>query len=133
MNDNVEKIVSLQSNNGNNNVEVVSKATTDSNYIIANNENNKDNDMEIDLIKIDTGLIVNSNNNIVEFSDAKDRSKIYSKENIKDNDLVVKENDDNDMDTSLTSKPPGEEIFLHNDPNIIPMNNLIHGRFPTDL
>ena len=79
MNDKVEKIVSLQSKNGNNNVEMVSKATTDSNYIIANNENNKDNDMEIDLIAIDTGLIVNSNNNIVESSDVKDRSKMCFK------------------------------------------------------
>ena len=90
MNDNAENIVSLQSKNSNNNFEMVSKATTDSTYIIANNENNKDNDMEIDLIKIVTGLIVNSKNNIVEFSDAKDISKIYSKENIKDNDVVVK-------------------------------------------
>ena len=126
MNDNVEKILSLQSNNGNNNVEMVSKAMTDSNYIIANNEINKGNDMEID-----TGLIVNSNNNIVESSDVKDRSKICSKENIKDNDVVVKDKDDNDMDTSLISKPPGEEVILHNVPNIIPMNNLVHGRFPT--
>ena len=90
MNDKVEKNVSLQSKNGNINVEMVSKATTDSNYIIANNDNNKDNDMGIDLIAIDTGLIVNSNNNIVEFSDAKDRSKICSKDNIKDNDAVDK-------------------------------------------
>ena len=128
MSDNVEKIVFLQSNNCNNNVEMVSKVTTDSNYIIANNKNNKDNDMEID-----TGLIVNSNNNMVESSDVKDRSKMSSKENIKDNDVVVKDNDDNDMDTSVTSKPPGEEVILHNDSNIIPMNNIIHGRFPTDF
>ena len=84
MNDKDEKIVSLQSKISNINVEMVSKAMTDSNYIIANNEINKGNDMEID-----TGLIVNSNNNIVEFSDVKDRSKICSKENIKDNDVVV--------------------------------------------
>ena len=90
INDKVEKIVSLQSKNGNNNVKMVSKATTGNNYIIANNDNNKDNDMENYLIKIDTGLIVNSNNNIVEFSDAKDRSNICSKDNIKDNDMVVK-------------------------------------------
>ena len=92
--------------------------------------------MDIDLITIDTGLIVNSNNNIVEFSDVKDRSKICSKENIKDNDVVVKKNDNNDMDTSLISKPPGVEVFIYandNNPNIIPMNNLIHGRFPTDF
>ena len=90
MNDNAENIVSLQSKNSNNNFEMVSKATTDSTYIIANNENNKDNDMDTDLIAIYTGLIVNSNNNIVEFSDAKDRSNICSKDNIKDNDVVVK-------------------------------------------
>ena len=76
--------------NGNINVRLVSKVTTDRNYIIANNENNKDNGMEIDLIAKDTALIVNSNNNIVEFSDVvKDRSKICSKENIKDNEVIV--------------------------------------------
>ena len=90
MNDKVEKIVSLQNKNGSINIEMVSKTTTNSNYIIANNENNKDNDMDTDLIAIYTGLIVNSNNNIVEFSDAKDRSNICSKDNIKDNDVVVK-------------------------------------------
>ena len=46
--------------------------------------------MEIDLITIDTGLIINSNNNIVEFNDAKDIFTICSKENIKDNDVVFK-------------------------------------------
>ena len=40
------------------------------------------------------------------------------------------------MDISLTSKSPEEcvEIYANdNNPNIIPMNNLIHGRFPTDF
>ena len=40
------------------------------------------------------------------------------------------------MDTSLTSKPPGKFVVIYvndNNPNIIPMNNLIHGRFPTDF
>ena len=91
LNDKVEKNVSLQNKNVDINVEIVSKAMTDSNYIIANNENNKDNNMEIDLIVKDIGLTVNSNNNIVEFSDVvKDRSKICSKENIKENEVVVK-------------------------------------------
>ena len=40
------------------------------------------------------------------------------------------------MDTSLISKPPGVEVYIYtndNNLNIIPMNNLIHGRFPTDF
>ena len=40
------------------------------------------------------------------------------------------------MDSSLTSKPPGEFVDIYandNNPNIIPMNNLINGRFPTDF
>ena len=90
LNDKVEKNVSLQNKNGDINVEIVSKAMTDSKYIIANNENNKDNNLETDLIVNNIGLIVNSNNNNVEFSDVvKDRSKICSKENIKENDMVV--------------------------------------------
>ena len=47
--------------------------------------------------------------------------------------MVVKDKYDNDIDTSLLSKPPGEEVILHNDPNMIPMNNLIHERFSTDF
>ena len=90
LNDKVKKNVSLQNKTGNINVEIVSKVMTDSNYIIANNKNNKDNNMEIDLIVKDTRLIVNSNNDIVEISKVvKDRSKICSKENIKENDMVV--------------------------------------------
>ena len=40
------------------------------------------------------------------------------------------------MDTSLISKPPGVEVYIYandNNLNIIPMNNLIHGRFSTDF
>ena len=91
VNNKVEKNVSLQNKNVNINVEIVSKVMIDSNCIITNNENNKDNNMEIDLIVKDTGLIVNSNNDIVEISEVvKDRSKFFSKENIKENEVVVK-------------------------------------------
>ena len=39
------------------------------------------------------------------------------------------------MDTSLISKPLGEEVNIYaidENTNIVPMNNLINGRFPTD-
>ena len=99
-NDKVEKNVSLQNKNVNINVEIVSKVMTDSNCIIANNEDKKDNAIEIDVIVNNTALIESSNNNIVEISEiVKDRSNICSKENINDNDMVVARNDDNDMDT----------------------------------
>ena len=100
LNDKVEKNVSLQNKNVNINVEIVSKVMTDSNCIIANNEDKKDNAIEIDVIVNNTALIESSNNNIVEISEiVKDRSNICSKENINDNDMVVARNDDNDMDT----------------------------------
>ena len=40
------------------------------------------------------------------------------------------------MDTLLISKPPGEEVGIYaidKNTNIVPMNNLIHGTFPTDF
>ena len=63
---------------------------TDSNYVIANNENDKDNNVEIDLIVKDTALIEYSNNNIVEISEVVKIDQIFfSKENIKENNMIV--------------------------------------------
>ena len=90
LNDKVEKNISLQNKNVNINVEIVSKVMTDSNYIIANNKDNKDNDTEIDLIVKDTALIEYSNNNIVEISEVvKIDPNFFSKENIKENNMIV--------------------------------------------
>ena len=62
---------------------------TDSNYVIANNENDKDNNVEIDLIVKDTALIEYSNNNIVEISQVVKTDPNFPKENIKENNMIV--------------------------------------------
>ena len=50
--------------------------------------------------------------------------------------MIVDKNDDNDMYTSQSSNPLGEYVDIYandNNKNIVPRNNLVYGRFPTDF
>ena len=50
--------------------------------------------------------------------------------------MIVDKNDDNDMDISQSSNPPGEFVDIYannNNKDIVPHNNLVYGRFPTDF
>ena len=52
------------------------------------------------------------------------------------NDTIVDKNDDNDMDTSQSSDPPGEFVDIYandNNKNIVHHNSLVYGRFPTEF
>ena len=93
--------------------------------------------MEIDLFVKETGLIKNTNTNSVKINvGVKDKSKICSKGTVNVNDMIIDKNDDNDMDTSQSSNPPGEFVDIYandNNKNIVHHNSLVYGRFPTDF
>ena len=134
---NVNNNVSFRNNKVNINIEIGSKAMTKSNNGSAVNVDNEDNDMEIRLFVKETGLIKNANMNSVEINvGVKDKSKMFSKDNLNENDMIVDNNDDNDMDNSQSSNPPGEFVDIYandNNKNIVLINSLVYGRFPTDF
>ena len=135
--DQQDKNAPLRNNKVTINIEKESKATTESNNGLAINVKNKDNDMEIDLFVKETRPIKNANTNSVEINvRVKDKSTNFSKGTVNVNDMIVDKNDDNDMDTSQSSDPPGEFVDIYandNNKDIVPHNNLVYGRFSEDF
>ena len=123
--------------NNNTNVEIDSKATSNINDNIAKSEDSKDDDMVIDVIVKYNELNENANNNKVENNELdKDKSQETLKDNINENDMVVDRKYDNVNDNISISKPKEKCVDIYtndNNTNIVLMNNLIYGRFPTDF
>lgn len=102
---------------------------------IAKNEDSKDDDMIIEEIVEDNELNENTNNNKVENNElVEDNFTETLKDYINENDMIVDRKVDNINDVISISKPPREKVDIYEidgNTNIVHMNNLIHGRFPT--